>query len=69
MPNVVQTAINSVPDSDTAAFNQEFSVIAEKFESSGVNTVVAVGNAGDDWPEALQDNQSTYRPRIIATGG
>ncbi|MGP0031069.1 MAG: ABC transporter substrate-binding protein [Acidimicrobiales bacterium] len=65
--NVVQTAINSVPDSDTAAFNQEFSVIAEKFESSGVNTVVAVGNAGDDWPEALQDNQSTYRPRIIAT--
>ena len=65
--NVIQTAINSVPDTDTAAFNQEYGVIAEKFQSSGVNTVVAVGNAGNSWAEALQDNQSTYHPRIVAT--
>jgi Periplasmic binding protein len=65
--NVVQTAINSVPDTDTAAFNQEYSVIAEKFQSSGVNTVVAVGNAGNSWAEALQENQSSYHPRIVAT--
>ena len=65
--DVVQTAINSVPDTDTAAFNQEYGVIAEKFQSSGVNTVVAVGNAGNSWAEALQDNQSTYHPRIVAT--
>jgi branched-chain amino acid transport system substrate-binding protein len=65
--NVIQTAINSVPDTDTAAFNQEYKVIAEKFQSSGVNTVVAVGNAGNSWAEALQENQSTYHPRIVAT--
>jgi hypothetical protein len=65
--NVIQTAINSVPDTDTAAFNQEYSVIAEKFQASGVNTVVAVGNAGNSWAEALQENQSTYHPRIVAT--
>lgn len=65
--NVIQTAVNGVPDTDTAAFNQEYNVIAEKFKSSGVNTVVAVGNAGNSWAEALQINQSTYHPRIVAT--
>jgi Periplasmic binding protein len=65
--DVIQTAINSVPDTDTVAFNQEYGVIAEKFQSSGVNTVVAVGNAGNSWAEALQVNQSTYHPRIVAT--
>jgi hypothetical protein len=65
--NVVQTATNGVPDTDTAAFNQEYGVIAEKFQSSGVDTVVTVGNAGNSWAEALQMNQSTYHPRIVAT--
>ena len=65
--DVVQTAVNSVPDTDTVAFTQEYGVIAEKFQSSGVNTVVAVGNAGNSWAEALQDNQSAYHPRIVAT--
>ncbi|HUE09075.1 MAG TPA: ABC transporter substrate-binding protein [Acidimicrobiales bacterium] len=65
--NVVQTATNSVPDTDVAAFNQEYGVIAEKFKSAGVDTVVAVGNAGNSWAEALQMNQSTYHPRIVAT--
>ena len=65
--DVVQTAVNSVPDTDPAAFTQEYGVIAEKFQTSGVNTVVAVGNAGNSWAEALQSNQSTYHPRIVAT--
>jgi hypothetical protein len=65
--HVVQTATNGVPDTDTAAFNQEYGVIAEKFRSAGVDTVVAVGNAGNSWAEALQLNQSTYHPRIVAT--
>jgi hypothetical protein len=65
--NVIQTAINGVPDTDAVAFNQEYSVIAEKFQSAGVNTVVAVGNAGNSWAEALQENESTYHPRIVAT--
>ena len=65
--NVVQTATNAVPDTDVAAQTQEYGVIAQKFQSSGVNTVVAVGNSGNGWPAALQSNQSTYRPRLIAT--
>ncbi len=65
--NVVQTATNAVPDTDVSAQTQEYGVIAEKFQASGVNTVVAVGNSGNGWPAALQNNQSTYRPRIVAT--
>ena len=65
--NVVQTAVNSVPDTDTTAQIAEYQTIAQKFQSSGVNVVVAVGNAGNGWPAALQDDQSTYTPRIIAT--
>ena len=65
--NVVQTAVNSVPDTDTTAQVAEYGTIAEKFQSSGVNLVVAVGNSGNGWPSALQNNQSTYMPRFIAT--
>ena len=65
--NVVQTATNAVPDTDTAAQTQEYGVIAQKFQSSGVDTVVAVGNSGNGWPAALQANQSTYRPRLVAS--
>ncbi len=65
--NVVQTAVNSVPDTDTTAQVQEYGVIAQKFQSSGVNLVVAVGNSGNGWPAALQSNQSTYMPRLVAT--
>ncbi len=62
---VVQTAINGVPDSDQAATNSEMGVIAEKFKAAGANVVIAVGDAGVSWPEALQNNQSTYLPRLI----
>jgi ABC-type branched-subunit amino acid transport system substrate-binding protein len=65
--NVVQTAVNSVPDSDAAAQTQQYGVIADKFQSSGVNLVVAVGTAGGEWAGSLQDNQSTYLPRLIVT--
>jgi hypothetical protein len=65
--DVVQNAVNSVPDTDTAAQVAEYGTIAQKFQSSGVNLVVAVGNAGNGWPSALQQNQSSYTPRFIAT--
>jgi Periplasmic binding protein len=64
---VVQTAVNSVPDTDTAAQVQEYGTIAQRFQSAGANVVVAVGNAGNGFPSALQSTQSTYRPRIVAT--
>jgi ABC-type branched-subunit amino acid transport system substrate-binding protein len=65
--HVAQTAINSVPTADTTAQTAQFGVIAEKLQTLGVNVVVAVGNAGEDWPAALQDNQSAYLPRTVAT--
>ena len=65
--DVVQTATNSAPTSDRVAQDQQFNTIAEKFQSVGANEVVAVGNAGNGWPRALQDNQSTYLPRLVAS--
>ena len=65
--HVVQTAVNSVPDTDTAAQVQEYGTIAQKFQSQGVNEVVAVGNSGNGFPAALQSTQSNYRPRIVAS--
>ncbi|HEY6429718.1 MAG TPA: ABC transporter substrate-binding protein [Acidimicrobiales bacterium] len=65
--DVVQTAVNSVPDTDTAAQVQEYGTIAQRFQSAGANVVVAVGNSGNGFPSALQSVQSTYRPRIVAT--
>jgi ABC-type branched-subunit amino acid transport system substrate-binding protein len=63
--NVVQTAINGVPDNDQAATNTEFATIALKFRAAGANVVIAVGDAGVSWPKALNNNQSTYLPRLI----
>ena len=62
----MQTAVNNVPDTDTAAQVAEYGTIAQKFQSLGANVVVAVGNAGNGFPSALQSTQSTYRPRIVA---
>ncbi len=65
--DVVQTAVNGVPDTDTTAQVAEYGSIAQKFQSDGVDLVVAVGNSGNGWPSALQGDQSTYHPRFIAT--
>jgi hypothetical protein len=65
--NVVQTAINSAPASDVNAGYQQFGLIARKFQASGVDLVVAVGNAGSGWPKGLQVNRSTYHPTLVAT--
>jgi len=65
--DIVQTAVNSAPVTDTAAQTQEYATIASKFQSSGVTSVVAVGDSGNGWPAALQSAQSSYHPRLIAS--
>ena len=62
---VVQTAVNTAPATDTAALASEDGIIAQRFKASGVTEVVAVGNAGNDWPRSEQNNQSTYLPRLV----
>ncbi len=66
--DVVLSADDSVPATDTVAVDQEAQTIALRFQSAGVNEVVGVGGTGATvWPRALQDTQSTYKPPWIAT--
>ena len=64
---VVQTAVDAGAPGDQAAINQQANIIAQRFQSSGVNEVVAVGEGSLVWPDALQANQSTYHPPFVAT--
>ena len=45
--NVVQTAVNTVPETDTTAQIAEYSVIAQKFQSSGVERRGRRGQRGE----------------------
>ncbi len=66
--DVVQIAGNDAPPTDTVAVDQDTQTIALRFKSEGVNEVIAVGGSGaTDWPRALDDLQSTYKPAWIAT--
>jgi hypothetical protein len=64
---VVATAVDAGAPGDQAAINQQANIIAQHFQSSGVNEVVAVGEGSLVWPDALQANQSTYHPPFVAT--
>ncbi len=64
---VTTTAVDSAPEGDLAAENSQLTVIAQKFQSEGVNEVVAVGDGSAVWPEGLSAIQSTYNPPYVAT--
>lgn len=64
--DVVQTAINSTPDTDNAALTEQYGIIAQKFRSVGVTEVVAVANSGNNRPRSEQQNQSAYLSRLVA---
>jgi hypothetical protein len=64
---VVTTAVDSAPQGDLTAENSQVTVIAQRFQSEGVNEVVAVGNGSSIWPEGLSAIQSTYNPPWVAT--
>jgi hypothetical protein len=66
--NVALSAGENVPATDTVASDQATQTIALRFKSAGVNEVIGVGGSGaTDWPRALLDTQSTYKPPWIAT--
>ena len=65
--DTVASAVDSAPTGDQSAANQQAEVIAQRFQASGVNEVVAVGSGSVIWPEALQAAQSTYDPPWVAT--
>jgi hypothetical protein len=64
---VVSTALDPAPQGDVAAGNAQFAPIAQRFQSEGINEVVAVGTGGAVWPEGLTATQSTYNPPWVAT--
>lgn len=64
---VVTTAIDSAPEGDLAAENAQLTSIAQRFQSDGVNEVVAVGQGSAVWPEGLSSIQSAYNPPWVAT--
>jgi hypothetical protein len=65
--DVVSTAIDSAPQGDLSAENEQVAVITQKFQQLGVNEVVAVGYGSSIWPEALSAIQSSFNPPWVAT--
>jgi len=65
--NVVSTAVDSAAQGDLSAENEQLAVIAQRFQASGVNEVVAVGYGSSIWPEGLSAIQSSYNPPWVAT--
>ena len=61
------SALDDAPTGDQAATYEQAGIIAQRFESTGVNEVVAVGTGSLVWPEALAANESTYHPPFLAT--
>jgi len=64
---VATTAVDSAPQGDLAAENAQLTAIAQRFQSDGINEVVAVGDGSAVWPEGLSAIQSTYNPPWVAT--
>jgi len=65
--DVVQTAINSAPNGDLAASEQQIQAISQRFQSSGIKVVVGVGSGSTSWLVGMEGIQSPYTPRIVAT--
>jgi hypothetical protein len=64
---VVTTAVDSAPQGDLTASNTQVTAIAQRFQSEGINEVVAVGDGSAVWPQGLSAIQSSYNPSWIAT--
>ena len=62
---VTESAINDAPIDDTTAQEAAVGIIGERFESSGVDTVLTLGTSGLAW--AIGNQDSDYRPRLLLT--
>jgi hypothetical protein len=60
---VTESAILDAPIDDTTAQEAAVGVIGERFESSGVDTVLALATSGLGW--AVGNEDSDYRPRLL----
>jgi len=62
---VAETAVLDAPPDDVAAGNAATQVIAERFESAGVDQVLLLGTAGLAWASGAEDLD--YRPKLLLT--
>jgi hypothetical protein len=62
--DVAETGIMDAPADDQPAVASAVQTIGQRFESSGVDTVVLVGASGQDWPTNMAANDS-YRPKLL----
>lgn len=60
----VADAIMDADQGDVVATESAVTLIAERFESEGADTVVLVGASGATWPQYLAD-RADYRPRLL----
>ena len=66
--DLVATALDNAPSTDTVASDQDTQTIETKFQNDGINVVLGVGGSGSTtWPRAQADLQSQYKPLYIAT--
>ena len=66
--DLVDTALDDAPSTDTVASDQQTQTIETKFQNEGINVVLGVGGSGSTtWPRAQLDLQSQYKPLYIAT--
>ena len=66
--DLVATALDDAPSTDTVASDQDTQTIETKFQNDGINVVLGVGGSGSTtWPRAQADLQSQYKPLYIAT--
>ncbi len=61
---VVDTGLMDAPADDPPAVEASVRTIAERFNSAGIDTVVLVGQSGQDWPTAMESDDS-YRPKLL----
>ena len=61
--DVVEKGVLDVPQGDQTATDAGTKVIAEKFEASGADTVLLVGQSSVAWPTAMQNGG--YKPKLL----
>ena len=61
---VAQVGITTAQPSDQAALDQQVTAFVQKFQSAGVNEVIAVGSSSGTWPVALTNTQSSLQPSV-----
>ena len=62
--DVIQTAIDAAPEGDDPAAYAQVAVISSRFQSTGVNEVVAVGDGSATWPDGLNGQPEQLQPAV-----